>query len=53
MNKNILIITRDFPPNHFQVGWMIRMAYLASYLDEQNYNVHVIAVDSGKKKRKQ
>ena len=49
MNKNILIITRDFPPNHFQVGWMIRMAYLASYLDEQNYNVHVIAVDSGKK----
>ena len=47
MNKKVLIITRDFPPNHYQIGWMIRMAALAAFFHENSIEVHVIAIDSG------
>lgn len=41
--KKILIITRDFPPFCQRVGWMVRCAALANFLDDQGYKVYVLA----------
>ena len=51
MNK-VLIITRDFPPNDWPDGWMLRTYSLAKYLLKQNYHVHVICFDKNQKTNK-
>ncbi len=45
MNKKVLIITRDFPPNSPKVGWMIRMGSLANFLAANGVEVHVVCTD--------
>jgi len=43
--KNVLIVTRDFPPYSPIIGWFIRIASLANYLASKNIDVHVLCVE--------
>lgn len=46
--KNVLIITRDFPPNCDKVGWMIRMKELSEFLSQNDVVVHVLCIQKSK-----
>jgi hypothetical protein len=47
--KNVLIVTRDFPPFSPIIGWFIRIASLANYLASKNIDVHIICIERYKR----